>query len=176
MMILPIIVVGISLSPSDSSFCVMRVTNCSICSGSTGRLRRASCTERISLSRSKMRRSPFFLSTVNSRSCTRSNVVKRELHSGQKRRRRMVRPSSLGRESFTCVSAWPQNGHFINHSFLLSSRTCCGIQSTTLRPPRVSLGSSPAQGGDNVKRFIGGPPFSEICRKPRRRHCQPAGW
>lgn len=57
-------------------------------------------------------RPPDF-STVISRSCTRSNVVKRSSQSGQNRRRRITELSSLGRESFTCVSSHPQNGHFI---------------------------------------------------------------
>ena len=39
--------------------------------------------ERASLSRSNCTRWPFFLTTVSSRSCTRSKVVKREPHDGQ---------------------------------------------------------------------------------------------
>ena len=42
-----------------------------------------------------------FLKTVNSRNCTRSNVVKREPHSGHSRRRRIQVPSSVRRESLT---------------------------------------------------------------------------
>jgi hypothetical protein len=42
--------------------------------------------------------------TVSSRSWTRSNVVKRAPQFGQKRRRRIAALSSVGRESFTCVS------------------------------------------------------------------------
>jgi hypothetical protein len=48
--------------------------------------------------------------TVSSRSCTRSNVVKRKLHAMQTRRRRITAESSVGRESFTCVSRLLQLG------------------------------------------------------------------
>jgi hypothetical protein len=60
------------------------------------------------LSRSKGTRRPERLSTVSSRNCTRSKVVKRPPHSTQTRRRRTAAESSVGRESFTCVSAAPQ--------------------------------------------------------------------
>ena len=43
----------------------------------------------------------LLLTMVISRSCTRSNVVKRALHAPQSRRRLMAAPSSAGRESFT---------------------------------------------------------------------------
>src|SRR5262245_7540214 len=79
-------------------------------SGSTGRLRSAICTERKSLSRSKGTRRPLRLITTSSRSCTRSKVVKRKLQDTQTRRRRMTEESSVGRESFTCVSRLPQLG------------------------------------------------------------------
>src|SRR5215472_4595361 len=66
--------------------------------------------ERSSLSRSKVSRRPFFLTTTSSRSWTRSTVVKRPPHSGQCRRRRIAEFSSVGRLSFTCVSSCPQKG------------------------------------------------------------------
>ena len=72
-------------------------------SRSIGRLRSASSTERTSLSRSNGTLRPDRLTTVSSRSCTRSNVVKRPPQSGQMRRRRMAAFSSVGRLSFTCV-------------------------------------------------------------------------
>ena len=77
-------------------------------SGSTGRLRSATWTERISLSRSNGTRRPLRLSTISSRSWTRSKVVKRPPQSGQTRRRRIEVLSSDGRESFTWVSGLPQ--------------------------------------------------------------------
>ena len=77
-------------------------------SGSTLRLRRAISMERMSFSRSKGTRRPDFFSTMSSRSCTRSKVVKRPPQSGQTRRRRMEDASSVGRESFTWVSRLPQ--------------------------------------------------------------------
>ena len=79
-------------------------------SGSTGRLRTAIWIELDSFSRSKGVRVPSFLTTVRSRSCTRSKVVKREPQEGQKRRRRMTVLSSVGRESLTWVSLSPQKG------------------------------------------------------------------
>ena len=86
----------------------MPLTMRSTRSGSTGRLRKAISSERISLSRSNGTRRPDFFSTVSSRNCTRSNVVKRPPQSGQTRRRRIEEASSVGRESFTCVSRLPQ--------------------------------------------------------------------
>ena len=70
--------------------------------------RSATWTERVSLSRSNGARRPFFLTTCSSRSCTRSKVVNRPPQSGQMRRRRIDEESSVGRESFTCVSRPPQ--------------------------------------------------------------------
>jgi hypothetical protein len=61
----------------------MPLTTRSTRSGSTGRLRQATEIERASLSRSNCTRWPFFLTTVSSRSWTRSKVVKREPHDGQ---------------------------------------------------------------------------------------------
>ena len=82
-------------------------------SGSTGRLRKEICSERTSLSRSNGTRRPLRLITVSSRSCTRSKVVKRKLQATQTRRRRITAESSVGRESFTCVSRLLQLGHRI---------------------------------------------------------------
>jgi hypothetical protein len=48
--------------------------------------------------------------TVNSRSCTRPNVVKRKLQATHTRLRRITAESSVGRESFTCVSRLLQLG------------------------------------------------------------------
>src|SRR6187402_2259357 len=93
-----------SLSPRLSSSCTIFETVCSIRSGSTLRLRSAISTERASLSRSNGSRRPLRLITVSSRSCTRSKVVKRKLHERHTRRRRIAAESSVGRESFTCVS------------------------------------------------------------------------
>jgi len=52
-------------------------------SGSTGRFLSATWIERISLSRSNGTRRPVFFTTISSRSCTRSKVVKRPEQSGQ---------------------------------------------------------------------------------------------
>src|SRR5215813_4009828 len=82
-------------------------------SGSTGRLRSAIWTERRSLSRSNGTRRPLRLITVSSRNCTRSKVVKRKLQARQTRRRRITAESSVGRESFTCVSRLAQLGQRI---------------------------------------------------------------
>ena len=71
--------------------------------------------ERASLSRSNGARRPFFFTTVSSRSCTRSKVVKRAAAGrAVARRRRIAALSSVGRMSFTWVSSWPQNGQRIS--------------------------------------------------------------
>src|SRR6185437_10112716 len=102
-----------SFSPILSSSRTIFDTNCSMRSGSTARLRSATCTERISLSRSNGTRLPLRLITVSSRNCTRSNVVKRKLQARHTRRRRITAESSVGRESFTCVSRLAQLGQRI---------------------------------------------------------------
>src|SRR5215469_2117507 len=112
----------ISFSPWLSSSRTTFDTICSIRSGSTGRLRTAICTERISLSRSKGTRRPLRLMTVSSRSCTRSKVVKRKLQERQTRRRRITAESSVGRESFTCVSRLAQLGQRMAKASNLSPR------------------------------------------------------
>src|SRR5690242_10265401 len=93
---------------------------------STGRLRREICTERISLSRSNGTRRPLRLMTVSSRSCTRSKVVKRKLQATHTRRLRITEESSVGRESFTCVSRLLQLGQRIPWKILLIDRETVG--------------------------------------------------
>ena len=100
----------ISLSPRLSNWRTMPETMRSMRSLSTGLLRRATATERASLSRSKGVRRPERFKTLSSRNCTRSNVVNLPPQSAQTRRRRMAEESSVDRESFTCVSALPQKG------------------------------------------------------------------
>src|SRR6476660_5018032 len=91
-------------------------------SGSTCRLRNEIDTERISLSRSNGTRRPLRLITVSSRSCTRSKVVKRKLQATHTRRLRITEESSVGRESFTCVSRLLQLGQRIRLKTLLVDR------------------------------------------------------
>src|SRR4051812_44917095 len=100
----------ISASPPLSSSRTIADTIFSTRSGSTWRLRKEICSERTSLSRSNGTRRPLRLITVSSRSCTRSKVVKRKLQAMQTRRRRITAESSVGRESFTCVSRLLQLG------------------------------------------------------------------
>src|SRR6267154_5178219 len=103
----------ISASPPLSSSRTMAETIFSTRSGSTGRLRNDICSERTSLSRSNGTLRPLRFITVSSRNCTRSNVVKRKLQATQTRRRRITAESSVGRESFTCVSRLLQLGQRI---------------------------------------------------------------
>src|SRR6267154_2153945 len=110
----------ISASPPLSSSRTIADTIFSTRSGSTGRLRNEICCERTSLSRSNGTRRPLRLITVNSRSCTRSKVVKRKLQAIQTRRLRMTAESSVGRESFTCVSRLLQLGQRIRPSPLVN--------------------------------------------------------
>src|ERR1700680_3855139 len=104
---------GISPPPRLSSRRTKPDTMRSIPSVSTGRLRSATSSERTSLSRSNGMRMPLRLTTISSRSCTRSKVVKRWPQAVHTRRRRKAALSSLGRESFTWVSRLPQNGQRI---------------------------------------------------------------
>src|SRR5438067_12796745 len=103
----------ISASPPLSSSRTIAETIFSTRSGSTGRLRKEICSERTSLSRSNGTRRPLRLITVSSRNCTRSKVVKRKLQAMHTRRRRITAESSVGRESFTCVSRLLQLGQRI---------------------------------------------------------------
>src|SRR6202000_1936946 len=103
----------ISASPPLSSSRTIAETIFSTLSGSTGRLRKDICSERTSLSRSHGTPRPLLLITVSSRNCTRSNVVKRKLQVTHTRRRRITAESSVGRESFTCVSRLLQLGQRI---------------------------------------------------------------
>src|SRR5262245_36235328 len=91
-------------------------------SGSMGRLRIATEIDFESLSRSKRTFRPDRLTTVNSRSCTRSNVVKRPPQSAQIRRRLIAAFSSDGRLSLTWLSSLPQNGQRIVHFLLVTRR------------------------------------------------------
>src|ERR1700676_150774 len=116
----------ISASPPLSSSRTMADTIFSTRSGSTGRLRREICTERTNLSRSNGTRRPLRLISVSSRSCTRSKVVKRKLQVTHTRRRRITAESSVGRESFTCVSRLLQLGQRIRVTFLLVDREAVG--------------------------------------------------
>src|SRR5690606_11360009 len=69
--------------------------------------------EWVSFSRSKGTRRPLFLTTIRSRSWMRSKVVNRPPHTEHTLRRRMTAPSSVGRESVTCVSSNWQKGQRI---------------------------------------------------------------
>src|SRR5438270_3629203 len=91
----------------------MRSTAASTSSVGTGRL----CSARVKPLRillvSKSARVPSVLTTCGRRNSAFSYVVKRFWQCGQRRRRRMLSPASDTRESMTCVSVLPQNGHFM---------------------------------------------------------------
>ena len=131
---------GMSFSPDASSWRTSPVTIRSMRSSGTGRLRSAMRTERASLSRSNATRRPSDLTTVSSRSCTRSTVVKRWPQPMQNRRRRMAAASSAGRLSFTWVSVWPQNGHLITNPCALNRSETV----RTSRAPRAATERSTA--------------------------------
>ena len=86
---------------------------CSTRSVSTGLFCKAIWIERASLDWSKGVRRPDFLITINSRNCTRSNVVNRPPQLLHWRRRRTAVLSSAWRESLTWVSSDEQNGQRI---------------------------------------------------------------
>src|SRR5690242_19327611 len=117
MTVSPIVSDVTSFSPRLSRSRTIFDTVCSTRSGSTLRLRSAISTERASLSRSNGTRRPFRLITVSSRNCTRSKVVKRKPQARQSRRLRIAAESSLGRESFTCVSKLVQLGQRMSAPF-----------------------------------------------------------
>jgi len=108
MTICPIIEVRISVSPVFSRRRTIPETIWSSCSSETGRFCSAIRTERRSFSRSNTALRPSRLTTISSRSCTRSKVVNRPPHCGQPRRRRTAVSSSAGRLSFTTESEKPQ--------------------------------------------------------------------
>ena len=65
-------------------------------------------------------RVPSRLTSMSGMRSTVSYVVNRLKHLRHSRRRRMLVPSSVGRESTTLLSSWPQNGHFIRlHPFMI---------------------------------------------------------
>ena len=109
------LIVALRTSPSAwlSSWRTISLIAMPIASASTSRLRRAISNDRSSFSRSKTDLRPSRLTKVISRICTRSKVVNLASHFPHKRRRRIAPPSSAGRESFTCVSSFPQNGQII---------------------------------------------------------------
>src|ERR1700733_14499262 len=102
-----------SLSPDASNWRTTELTIRSIRSSWIGLLRMDIRIDLASLSRSNGTRRPSDLTTVSSRNCTRSIVVKRWPQLPQKRRRRIAPLSSVGRLSFTWVSSEPQNGQRI---------------------------------------------------------------
>src|SRR6202050_4068438 len=116
----------ISASPPLSSSRTIAETIFSTRSGSPGRLRKETCSERTTLSRSNGTLRPLRLITVSSRNCTRSKVVKRKLQATHTRRRRITAESSVGRESFTWVSRLLQLGQRIRFQVLSIDREAIG--------------------------------------------------
>jgi hypothetical protein len=106
----PIACAWTSLSPIVSIWRWMPETSWSSRSCAIPRLRQAMATLASILARLKASRFSSFLTTVTSRSCTRSNVVKRAPQLSHWRRRRIEVLSSLGRLSFTWLSSCAQNG------------------------------------------------------------------
>src|SRR3546814_765596 len=83
---------------------------------------------------------------MSSRRYTRSNVVKRAPQPGQKRRRRMAVLSSVGRESFTCVSSCWQNGQRLPTLPCGTLSSQAGINRKTIAEGRHLLGHSALDG------------------------------
>ena len=101
---------GISFSPRLRSFSSIRAIDSSTESEETGRFLRASLRELANLSWLYSTRLPFFFTIAGNTSSTRSYVVKRLSHLAQRRRRRIVSPSSDTRVSRTWVSSLWQKG------------------------------------------------------------------
>lgn len=91
----------------------MDVTNFSICSSLTSRLRHANLILRRNFSRSNCSTLPLFLRINKSRIWTRSTVVNFAPHWLHTRRRRIIASSISGRESVTRLSVELQYGHLI---------------------------------------------------------------
>ena len=101
---------GISFSPRLRSFSSMRAIDSSTESDETGRFLKANLRELASLSWLYSTRLPFFFTIAGRANSTRSQVVKRLSHFAQRRRRRIVSPSSETRVSKTWVSSLWQKG------------------------------------------------------------------
>ncbi len=88
------------------------------------------------MSRSKGTRFPDFLTTVSSRSCTRSKVVNRPVQSEQTRRRRMPNCPLSGRSLHLCLGTaaiGTAHGLTFRSLFRQSTRFCCAAPSNTQR-------------------------------------------
>src|SRR5687768_12107840 len=105
---------AVTSSPRVSSCLWIPEISRSIRAWSMSRLRQAWPIARSSLARSNGSRLPSFLTTVRSRSWTRSKVVKRAPQPSHCRRRRIAAPSSDGRLSLTWLSSCAQNGQRIS--------------------------------------------------------------
>src|SRR5437764_3292965 len=92
--------------------------------------------------------------TVNSRSCTRSKVVKRAVQYGQRRRRRIAPRSSVGRESLTWVSSAPQNGQRISPS-------CSSRPVLVGQVPRLALPAINRKAGAEIADVLS---YARLCR------------
>src|SRR3954469_9602517 len=102
-----------SRSPSDSNFCLTRSMASSSRSADTGRLCNARLKPTRNFASSNSSRKPFDFTICGRRNSACSYVAKRLSHDRQRRRRRILSPSSLTRESTTCVSGCLQKGHFM---------------------------------------------------------------
>src|SRR5690606_13203011 len=104
---------AISRSVVMRSWCTTARTAASICSSDTGRFCSARSKPWRSLRASNWSRRPSLLMIAGSFSSIVSRVLKRSPQASHSRRRRMVAPSSLTRESMTRVSACWQKGQCI---------------------------------------------------------------
>src|SRR5690606_37165047 len=104
---------GSSRSPLRRRPLITARTASSMSAAGTGRFCRARSKLVRSLRSSKASRRPSLLTMAGSFSSAVSKVLKRSPQLGHSRRRRMVLPSSLTRESITRVSSCWQNGQYM---------------------------------------------------------------
>src|SRR5918912_1229667 len=108
----PTSLLGTSADPVARTASSTLAARTASCASSTGRPWHARRTPAMTLLRSKGSLTPLRLTTARTGSST---VVKRRPHTGQDRRRRVVAPSSVSRESMTRLSGLWQNGQRTGH-------------------------------------------------------------
>src|SRR5688572_15468065 len=137
---------------------------------------------RSSFARSKGSRFPSFLTTVRSRSWTRSKVVNRAPQPSHWRRRRIAAPSSDGRLSLTWLASCAQNGQRIRTSVLVDGEAGAQIADLPVHAcldlaiPLEAVRSQPVE---NIRDHVGDVAEFGLAEAARRAggrsHPDPAG-
>src|SRR3954447_4285920 len=142
----PTSLLGTSAEPVARTASSTLAASTASCASSTGRPWHARRTPSMTLLRSKGSLTPLRLTTASTGSST---VVNRRPHTGHDRRRRVVAPSSVSRESMTRLSGLWQKGQRTGH--LLDRRATGGGRRRVLWTDRGTSGGCP--GTDLGKRL-----------------------